>query len=70
MRDRTVLLRPKGTFNKRNGGLYGVSSSLSHLSFGLFDGKATEQEFVECIKKKLSKAKYAKTDPVTLGDNL
>ena len=32
----------------------GVSSSLSHLNFGLFDGEATEQGFVECIKKKLS----------------
>ena len=31
----------------------GVSSSLSHLNFGLFDGKASEQEFVECIKKEL-----------------
>ena len=35
----------------------GVSSSLSHLNFGLFDGEATEQGFVECIKKKLSKSR-------------
>jgi hypothetical protein len=31
----------------------GVSSSLSHLNFGLFNGDATEQGFLEYVKKKL-----------------
>ena len=41
----------------------GVSSNLSHLNFGPFNGKATEQRFVEYVKKKLSKTETAKTDP-------
>ena len=41
----------------------GVSSSLSHLNYGPFNGKATEQRFVEYVKKKLSKTDKAKTDP-------
>ena len=41
----------------------GVSSSLSHLNYGPFNGKATEQGFVEYVKKKLSKKDNAKTDP-------
>ena len=41
----------------------GVSSSLSHLNYGPFNGKATEQRFVEYIRKKLSKTDNAKTDP-------
>ena len=40
-----------------------VSSNLSHLNFGPFNGKATEQRFVEYVKKKLSKTETAKTDP-------
>ena len=31
----------------------GVSSSLSHLNFGLFNGDATEQGFLEYVKQKL-----------------
>ena len=41
----------------------GVSSNLSHLNFGPFNGKATEQRFVEYVKKKLSKTETAKTAP-------
>ena len=41
----------------------GVSSNFSHLNYGPFNGEATEQRFVECIKKKLSKGDNAKTDP-------
>ena len=41
----------------------GVSSNFSHLNYGPFNGKATEQEFVKCVKKKLSKKESTKTDP-------
>ena len=41
----------------------GVSNNLSHLNFGPFYGNATEQGFLECVKKKLSKTENAKTDP-------
>ena len=41
----------------------GVSSSLSHLNFGPFNGKATEQDFLKSVKKKLSETKNAKNDP-------
>ena len=41
----------------------GVSSNLSHLNFGPFNGNATEQGFLEYVKKKLSKTEHSKTDP-------
>ena len=51
----------------------GVSSSLSHLNFGPFNGNATEQGFLEYVKKKLSKTENAKTDPEviqTINDSI
>ena len=51
----------------------GVSSNLSHLNFGPFNGNATEQGFLEYVKKKLSKTENAKTDPEviqTINDSI
>jgi len=41
----------------------GVGREFAHLNYGFFKGDANEQGFVECIKKKLSKAGNAKSDP-------